>query len=99
MRQCLTQYLRDRELRKMLAELKRMTRPGGLVAIKEFDGTFAHFMPIDPLAQLAPFAALTTMGETQVLGALRPSDMSSVWIFRMPTKPPGRKSHAMRRRM
>src|SRR5512132_2616598 len=32
----------------MLAELRRVVRPGGLVAVKEIDGTANLFYPFDP---------------------------------------------------
>jgi arsenite methyltransferase len=43
-----TQYLNDGAISAMLAELRRVVRPGGLVAVKEFDGTANLFYPFDP---------------------------------------------------
>jgi 2-polyprenyl-3-methyl-5-hydroxy-6-metoxy-1,4-benzoquinol methylase len=43
-----TQYLSDDELRAMVAEYRRLTRPGGLVAIKEYDVTAQQVQPSTP---------------------------------------------------
>jgi SAM-dependent methyltransferase len=43
-----SQYLTDDELRTMLAEFRRVVRPGGLVAIKEFDVTDQQIQPTTP---------------------------------------------------
>lgn len=44
----ITQYLTDDELSKMLAEFRRVVRPGGFVAVKEYDLCFNLFTPFDP---------------------------------------------------
>jgi len=44
-----TQYLTNEELRKMLDEFRRVTRPGGIVAVKDFDLTLQQFIPGDPV--------------------------------------------------
>ncbi|MGW3648208.1 class I SAM-dependent methyltransferase [Streptomyces sp. NPDC000878] len=43
-----TQYLDDGELTRALAELRRVTRPGGLVAVKDVDGSLSTVRPADP---------------------------------------------------
>lgn len=43
-----TQYLSDDELRRVLAELRRVVRPGGLVAIKDLDASLITVRPADP---------------------------------------------------
>lgn len=43
-----SQYLSDEALSTALAELKRVTRRGGLIAVKEADITCFQFAPIDP---------------------------------------------------
>ncbi|MFE0251251.1 class I SAM-dependent methyltransferase [Streptomyces sp. NPDC059010] len=43
-----TQYLDDAELACALAEFRRVTRPGGLVAVKDVDGTLSTVRPADP---------------------------------------------------
>lgn len=59
-----TQYLTDEELRTMLAEFRRVVRPGGLVAIKEYDITTQLLQPLSPQLfphfQLAAFRAGNT---------------------------------------
>ncbi|MEM7801658.1 MAG: class I SAM-dependent methyltransferase [Chloroflexota bacterium] len=43
------QYLTVEQLDQMLAEFQRVVRPGGLVAVKEFDLTSYLLMPFDPM--------------------------------------------------
>jgi arsenite methyltransferase len=43
-----SQYLTDDEFVTMLCELRRVTRPGGLVAIKEYDSSLQFWGPMDP---------------------------------------------------
>ncbi|MFD4376433.1 methyltransferase domain-containing protein [Streptomyces sp. NPDC058486] len=43
-----TQYLDDAELGPVLAEFRRVTRPGGLVAVKDVDGSLSTVRPADP---------------------------------------------------
>jgi len=43
----ITQYLTNDELSQMLAEFRRVVRPGGLVAVKEFDVTAHLHAPFD----------------------------------------------------
>ncbi|MFJ8649670.1 methyltransferase domain-containing protein [Streptomyces sp. NPDC093546] len=43
-----TQYLDDGELARALAELRRVTKPGGLVAVKDVDGSLSTVRPADP---------------------------------------------------
>lgn len=40
-----TQYLQEQELVQSLKEFKRVLKPGGIVAIKEYDGSAAFFYP------------------------------------------------------
>lgn len=44
-----TQYLSDDELATALGEFRRVVRPGGLVAIKEGDGSLPALVPAPPL--------------------------------------------------
>jgi ubiquinone/menaquinone biosynthesis C-methylase UbiE len=44
----ITQYLNDEELGKMFAEFRRVVRPEGVVAVKEYDLCFNLFSPFDP---------------------------------------------------
>lgn len=43
-----TLHFGDEELPSVLAELRRVVRPGGLVALKDVDMTLARFCPADP---------------------------------------------------
>jgi SAM-dependent methyltransferase len=42
-------YLTDAELAAALGEFRRVVRPGGIVAIKEWDGTLCSLVPAPPL--------------------------------------------------
>jgi arsenite methyltransferase len=66
-----TQYLTDGELRKALEDFRRVVKPGGLVAIKEFDGTGLQFYPFDPV-QIWHLLELRRQKKVQARGALRP---------------------------
>ena len=44
----MTQYLTEGELLAMLEEFRRVARPGGLVAVKDFDATLTRHFPGDP---------------------------------------------------
>jgi SAM-dependent methyltransferase len=67
-------YLTDDELARALAEFRRVVRPGGLVAIKEFDGTMHRVLP-------APTYAITHLIE---LGA-RSGVARDAGVVRTPT--------------
>jgi len=43
-----TQFLSEVDFIKTVSEMKRVVRPGGFVAIKEFDGTLFYFSPFEP---------------------------------------------------
>ncbi|MFC7883470.1 class I SAM-dependent methyltransferase [Streptomyces sp. NPDC057376] len=43
-----TQYLSDEELHRALRELRRVVRPGGLVAVKDLDASLITVRPADP---------------------------------------------------
>jgi len=61
-----TQYLTDFELRKALLEFQRVVRPGGLVAVKEFDLTIAQSHPVDMSLTWRLIQALLATGDTQI---------------------------------
>lgn len=73
-----TQYLTDAELARMLAEARRVVRPGGLVAIKEFHVAVLHFGPADP-RRWWRFVAAAEPVAAQVHGALRAADLAR-WL-------------------
>lgn len=44
----LAQYLTEAEFTRVMGEFRRVTKPGGLVALKDFDGTILQILPLDP---------------------------------------------------
>lgn len=66
-----SQYLTDGELQTMLGEFQRVTRPGGLVAIKEIDATLFQVRPIPHRCFWRLFDATLRAGVLQPSGALR----------------------------
>jgi SAM-dependent methyltransferase len=76
-----TQYLTDDELATALAELRRVVRPGGLVAIKEADAGFGCVAPAPPSLLLHWFEALARAGSVQSAGIVRAVALPS-WLRR-----------------
>ena len=66
-----SQYLSDEELDRSLREFVRVTRPGGLIAIKETAATFSTFEPAPPAAKHLVAAAAARQGGASANGALR----------------------------
>lgn len=66
-----SQYLSDAELDRAVGEFVRVTRPGGLIAIKEFDNTLWQWHPVDPRLKWRLLDANVAAGETQATGAMR----------------------------
>ncbi|MEZ4708044.1 MAG: methyltransferase domain-containing protein [Caldilineaceae bacterium] len=58
-----SQYCTDEELLKMLSEFRRVVRPGGLIAIKEYDITSMQFQPTTPMLTVHLYEALCRMGK------------------------------------
>ena len=44
----LAQYLTKTEFALVMGEFRRVAKPGGLVAVKDFDATLFQFLPLDP---------------------------------------------------
>src|SRR3712207_7641782 len=42
------QYLTGAEFTRAMAEFRRVTKPGGLVAVKDSDGTLLQLLPLGP---------------------------------------------------
>ena len=63
-----TQYLDDAQFQAALTEFVRVVKPGGLIAIKEWDATAWHFGPFPSEAILR----LKVSGIEQLKGVLRP---------------------------
>jgi SAM-dependent methyltransferase len=76
-----TQYLTDAELATALAELRRVVRPGGLVAVKEADTGFHRVAPAPPGLAARWFEALARTGMVQAMGGVR-GGMLPGWLRR-----------------
>ena len=76
-----TQYLDDDELLAALAEFRRVVRPGGLVAVKDIDGTLMRAPSREP--GLIPHLreARARAGATQARGAMRGIELRT-WLRR-----------------
>lgn len=66
-----TQYLTDTELATALAEMRRVVRPGGLVAVKEFDTTLMRLLPAPIDIILHVDEEMARAGDVQALGCWR----------------------------
>jgi arsenite methyltransferase len=64
------QYLTETEFTRAMAEFCRVTKPGGLVAVKDSDGTLLQLLPLDPALMARQVAARRAeAADTGVLGA------------------------------
>ena len=64
------QYLTAAEFTRVMGEFRRVTKPGGLVAVKDSDGTLLQLLPLDPAIMARQVAARRAKAaETGVLGA------------------------------
>jgi arsenite methyltransferase len=63
-------YLTKTEFARAMGEFRRVTKPGGLIAVKDLDVTLIQFLPLDPaiMARLAA-ARRAKAADTGVLGA------------------------------
>lgn len=69
-----SQYLTDEQFTNTLQEMRRVVKPSGLVAIKEFDATTWQFLPADPKLMIRLIGSQKAPGplHTQDQGCLRP---------------------------
>lgn len=74
-----TQYLTDGELRTMLKEYVRVTRPNGLIAIKEYDVTAQQFQPTTPTLFIHLVEALCRNGSQYHCSLLRAIELPK-WL-------------------
>jgi SAM-dependent methyltransferase len=72
------QYLTESEFERAITEFKRVLKPGGTLAIKEFDSTILQFQPMDPaiVARLVSARRAKSAG-TGLLGTWSGSSMPS----------------------
>jgi len=66
-----SQYLTDAELGTMLLEFHRVTRPGGIVAVKEMDGLLFQIEPMPPTLLWHLLEAASRRQVLQIWGTLR----------------------------
>ena len=76
-----SQYLTDDEVTKMLSEFRRVVRPGGLVAVKEYDITTQLFQPLPPRLFPSFQAAMVRSGSTEYAQEFRAIDLQR-WLRR-----------------
>ncbi len=76
-----SQYLTDIELRAALAELIRVVRPGGLVAIKESDATLFRVIPAPVGIMLRAYVAGSQSGGIVERGMIRAAELPT-WFRR-----------------
>ena len=69
-----SQYLTDDELRQMLAEFKRVTKPSGVVAIKEYTDQYWQDSVLN-CAFGRWIDAMVRMGDLSMIGRLRATDL------------------------
>ena len=63
------QYLTEAEFTRVLGEFRRVTKPGGIVAVKDFDATILQILPLDPAIHARLVAARRAKAaETGLLG-------------------------------
>ena len=76
-----SQYLTGTELATTLAEFRRVVRPGGLVTVKDVDGTAIGFVPAPTLIIAHLFEAMAERGNDQFAGCMRVQSLAQ-WLRR-----------------
>jgi arsenite methyltransferase len=74
-----TQYLNDEEVHTMLKEFRRVVRPGGLIAIKEYDITAQQVQPAPPTLLIHLNEALCRIGHQYHCNLFRTLHLSQ-WL-------------------
>ena len=77
------QYLGDAEFETALGELRRVVRPGGIVAVKDVDVTLARLYPADPFLfpHLCEASLQADPGDAQARGSVRGRELRR-WLER-----------------
>ena len=70
-------YLTDDKLATTLAEFRRVVRPGGLVAIKEYDGTMHRMLPAPPYLLAHLIESIARSGDTRYVGTVRTPSLAA----------------------
>ena len=76
-----SQYLSDAGMQTALAELRRVVRPGGLVAVKDSDSTLNRCLPAPPGLIPRTYLALAERGGVEEHGTLRAATLPA-WLRR-----------------
>jgi SAM-dependent methyltransferase len=74
-----TQYLTNEEVHTALREFRRVVRPGGLIAIKEYDATAQQFQPTPPFLIWHRQEALCRAGSQYAIQVLRTINLAQ-WL-------------------
>jgi arsenite methyltransferase len=74
------QYLSEGEVGKAIKEFCRVVRPGGLVAIKDYDPTGMQFFPLPYTLCLRRYEAMARGGSQHAQGVLRVSYLSQYML-------------------
>ena len=74
-----SQYLSDTDLLTMLQEFRRIVRPGGLIAIKEYDITAQQVQPTTSMLCLHLHEALCRMGDQYTCNLFRTQSLPN-WL-------------------
>lgn len=74
-----SEFLTDEALTKCVSEFKRVTKPGGLIAIKEYDVTTIQIHPIDPFMMWRLLEGMKQNNHSRMLGMLRTMGLSK-WL-------------------
>ena len=70
-------YLTDDELATTLAEFRRVVRPGGLVALKEYDATMQRFLPAPPYILTHLCEIVARSGDTRYVGTMHTPSLAA----------------------
>lgn len=75
----IVQYLNNEELENTLSEFKRILKPNGLLAIKDFSMMCMQWQPLDPLLLARNFQTQIDSNNTYVIQLLRNASLAT-WV-------------------